>query len=200
MPISKKKGKPLKKHQRQGIVGRYDPKTGRGVKEGPKLFGVGPPVYYDYSRAYPVPKPGGISDSTDVISSKLATLESSNYVPQQPNTNQWTPEERMLQEKLRNDLARQEKKGKSGYDKMGYPNKAAWHLTKENSETMKKAAPKQQKKGGSTSSKQMIKRADGSYSQRGLWDNIRANKGSGRKPTAEMLKQERKIKAKSKKK
>lgn len=33
-----------------------------------------------------------------------------------------------------------------------------------------------------------------------LWNNIRANKGSGRKPTAEMLKQERKIKAKSKKK
>jgi hypothetical protein len=45
----------------------------------------------------------------------------------------------------------------------------------------------------------MIKRADGSYSKRGLWDNIRANKGSGKKPTAEMLKQERKIKAKSKK-
>jgi len=39
----------------------------------------------------------------------------------------------------------------------------------------------------------MIKRADGSYSKRGLWDNIRANKGSGKKPTAEMLKQERKI-------
>jgi hypothetical protein len=45
----------------------------------------------------------------------------------------------------------------------------------------------------------MLKRADGSYSKRGLWDNIRANKGSGKKPTAEMLKQERKIKAKSKK-
>ena len=41
---------------------------------------------------------------------------------------------------------------------------------------------------------QMIKRADGSYSKRGLWDNIRANKGSGKKPTKEMLKQERKIK------
>lgn len=47
--------------------------------------------------------------------------------------------------------------------------------------------------------KQMIKRADGSYSQRGLWDNIRANKGSGKKPTAAMLKQEKKIKAKTKK-
>lgn len=44
---------------------------------------------------------------------------------------------------------------------------------------------------------QMIKRADGSYSRRGLWDNIRANKGSGKKPTKEMLEQERKIKAKA---
>ena len=41
----------------------------------------------------------------------------------------------------------------------------------------------------------MLKRKDGSYSQRGLWDNIRAAKGSGKKPTAEMLKQEKKIKA-----
>jgi hypothetical protein len=41
----------------------------------------------------------------------------------------------------------------------------------------------------------MIKRADGSYSKRGLWDNIRANKGSGKAPTKEMLKQEKKIKA-----
>ena len=52
---------------------------------------------------------------------------------------------------------------------------------------------------GIGSSKKMIKRADGSYSQRGLWDNIRANKGSGKKPTSEMLKQEKKIKSKSKK-
>ena len=52
-----------------------------------------------------------------------------------------------------------------------------------------------QKSGGKT----MLKRADGSYSKRGLWDNIRAAKGSGKKPTAAMLKQERKIKAKSKK-
>lgn len=49
-------------------------------------------------------------------------------------------------------------------------------------------------------SKQMLKRADGSTSQRGLWDNIRANKDSGKKPSAEMLKQEKKIKAKSVKK
>jgi hypothetical protein len=44
----------------------------------------------------------------------------------------------------------------------------------------------------------MLKRADGSYSKRGLWDNIRANRGSGKKPTAAMLKQERKIKSKTK--
>lgn len=30
-----------------------------------------------------------------------------------------------------------------------------------------------------------------------LWNNIRANKGSGKKPTAEMLKQERKINGKN---
>tara|TARA_R100000935_G_scaffold34040_1_gene54592 strand:- start:26856 stop:30140 length:3285 start_codon:yes stop_codon:yes gene_type:complete len=42
--------------------------------------------------------------------------------------------------------------------------------------------------------KEMIKRADGSYSQRGMWDNIRANKGSGKKPTAEMLAEGRKLK------
>ncbi len=48
--------------------------------------------------------------------------------------------------------------------------------------------------------KQMIKRKDGSVSQQGLWDNIRANKGSGKKPTKAMLQQERKIKAQTKKK
>jgi hypothetical protein len=45
----------------------------------------------------------------------------------------------------------------------------------------------------------MLKRKDGSMSKRGLWDNIRAAKGSGKKPTAAMLKQEKKIKAKTKK-
>lgn len=48
--------------------------------------------------------------------------------------------------------------------------------------------------------KKMIKRKDGSVSQQGLWDSIRANKGSGKKPTSQMLKQEKKIKAKEKKK
>lgn len=44
--------------------------------------------------------------------------------------------------------------------------------------------------------KTMLKRKDGSYSQRGMWDNIRDAKGSGKKPTKEMLKQDRKIKRK----
>jgi len=48
--------------------------------------------------------------------------------------------------------------------------------------------------------KQMLKRKDGSVSPRGLWDNIRANKGSGKKPTAAMLKQEKVIKSQTKKK
>lgn len=51
-------------------------------------------------------------------------------------------------------------------------------------------------KGSTLKSGGMIKRADGSMSRRGLWDNIRANKGSGKKPTAAMLKQEKKIKSK----
>ncbi len=58
-------------------------------------------------------------------------------------------------------------------------------------------AVRKAKKGGK---KKMIRRKDGSYSQRGLWDNIRANRGSGKKPTKAMLKQEKKIKAKTKKK
>ena len=46
--------------------------------------------------------------------------------------------------------------------------------------------------------KDLIKRKDGSYSKRGLWDNIRAAAGSSKKPTKEMLKQEKKIKSKEK--
>ncbi len=60
------------------------------------------------------------------------------------------------------------------------------------------AKPKAKVKPKAKNGKQMLKRADGSYSQRGLWDNIRAAKGSGKKPTAAMLKQERKIKSKTK--
>ena len=61
------------------------------------------------------------------------------------------------------------------------------------SDSLRTVKPVIKKNGG------MIKRADGSMSRRGLWDNIRANKGSGKKPTKQMLVQEKKIKAKSKK-
>ena len=60
-------------------------------------------------------------------------------------------------------------------------------------DSLRTVKPVVRKNGG------MLKRADGSYSKRGLWDNIRANKGSGKKPTKQMLVQEKKIKAKSKK-
>jgi len=46
--------------------------------------------------------------------------------------------------------------------------------------------------------KKLIKRKDGSRSSKGLWDNIRKNKGSGKKPTKAMLSQEKKIKESSK--
>ena len=46
---------------------------------------------------------------------------------------------------------------------------------------------------------ELLKRKDGSSSRRGLWDNIRDNAGSGKKPTKAMLKEEKKIKAKTKK-
>lgn len=51
------------------------------------------------------------------------------------------------------------------------------------------------KKLGYAEGGELIRRADGSYSRRGLWDNIRANRGSGKEPTKEMLEQERKINA-----
>ena len=91
--------------------------------------------------------------------------------------------------KLGEDIDRQELKGKPGYDANGYP--------------LKKGVKKSSGVSGDFANgtknikfkkKPMMKRADGSTSQRGLYDNIRANKGSGKKPTPEMLKQEKKIK------
>ena len=46
---------------------------------------------------------------------------------------------------------------------------------------------------------ELLKRKDGSTSRRGLWDNIRENKGSGKKPTKAMLSEAKKIKTKTKK-
>ena len=80
----------------------------------------------------------------------------------------------------------------------------------EGQNAVKKAAPKKKMMGGgkltkAKSGKDMLKRADGSVSQRGLWDNLRnkaaKNKASGAKPKAPskaMLSQEKKIKAKGK--
>ena len=103
---------------------------------------------------------------------------------------------------------------KSGFQKVmsgkaeNFPNRAEKYGQGE--AALRKSTPKKSGKlknlnifsdGGSTKKAKngMLKRADGSYSKRGLWDNIRAAKGSGKKPTAAMLKQEKKIKAKTKK-
>ena len=68
------------------------------------------------------------------------------------------------------------------------------------SDSLRTVKPVIKKNGG------LIKRADGSMSKRGLWDNLRSkaaqNKKTGAKPkapTKQMLVQEKKIKAKSKK-
>ena len=93
----------------------------------------------------------------------------------------------------------------TAYEAGGDPHKRM--LRKQNRQTRRaqrqyeRASKKANRKGISPYREggEMIKRADGSYSQRGLWDNIRANKGSGKKPTKEMLEQEKKIKAEEKK-
>ncbi|MEY2869414.1 MAG: hypothetical protein RIR01_1905 [Bacteroidota bacterium] len=66
-------------------------------------------------------------------------------------------------------------------------------------EILEKLAPEAEENEMEKNKGGMLKRADGSYSKRGLWDNIRENAGSGKKPTPEMLKQEEKIKAELKK-
>jgi len=75
-------------------------------------------------------------------------------------------------------------------------------------EENRKAKLPRQKNGGPVKKAKagaMIKRADGSYSRRGLWDNLRSkaaqNKKTGAKPkapTKAMLTQEKRIKAKGK--
>jgi len=93
---------------------------------------------------------------------------------------------------FQNQEQQKEAKVQAYADKMGVPvltpNSQAEEQMANESQEMGEEMP-MARMGG------MIKRADGSYSKRGLWDNIRANKGSGKKPTPEMLKQEAKIKA-----
>ena len=59
--------------------------------------------------------------------------------------------------------------------------------------TAPKSGIRSNKSGQTPPKKEMIKRKDGSVSQRGLWDNVRANIGSGKKPTKSMLKEGEKI-------
>jgi hypothetical protein len=59
--------------------------------------------------------------------------------------------------------------------------------------TALKSGVRSNKPGQTPPKKEMIKRKDGSVSQRGLWDNVRANIGSGKKPTKSMLKEGKKI-------
>ena len=106
-------------------------------------------------------------------------------------SNSYTPNQQMMYSKTGGDI--------------GDPHKRM--LKKQNRQTRKaqrayeRASKKANRKGISPYKEggEMIKRADGSYSQRGLWDNIRANKGSDKEPTKEMLEQEKKIKAQEKK-
>ena len=64
--------------------------------------------------------------------------------------------------------------------------------------TAPKSGIKSNKSGQTPPKKEMMKRKDGSYSERGLWDNVRANKGSGKKPTKAMLSEAKKITKKKK--
>ena len=59
--------------------------------------------------------------------------------------------------------------------------------------TAPKSGVRSNKSGQTPPKKEMIKRKDGSVSQKGLWDNVRANTGSGKKPTKSMLKEGKKI-------
>ena len=123
-------------------------------------------------------------DSTTYFKNKVNEVSGKikKEIPNLPRFKSTDPDDNKRSQNMRNLVSekkkaisnqlRQSNKGKPGYDANGFPKK---------------------KDGG------MIKRADGSSSKRGLYDNIRANKGSGKKPTAAMLKQEKKIKAKAKK-
>ena len=132
------------------------------------------------------------ADSSDYFRAKLkdinnayATVNETSFVTKKDRQNQ----ERVVKDYdnesrgAMSDEFRQYNKGKPGFNANGFP------ITYKEASSSKK---KTMKAGG------MLKRADGSYSKRGLWDNIRAAKGSGKKPTAQMLKQEKKIKAKTK--
>jgi hypothetical protein len=118
---------------------------------------------------------------------KGSTLKSGGAIKKAQNSNV-IAKEFEDNEKIKDSiLAKNRKKNLDILDKM------STDFLKKKEDRMRSSTLLKKKAGG------MIKRADGSYSKRGLWDNIRANKGSGKKPTKQMLIQEKKIKAKSKK-
>jgi len=134
--------------------------------------------------------------SKEVSDRKLSKFDefAHKYLTSQPKV---LSKIRDAQDEAKDNFWRQGDKGDKGvifnYDKDG-------HFVGPKSTDKKMCGSKGMKyaegtKGIKFKKKEMIKRADGSYSQRGLYDNIRANKGSGKKPTPEMLKQEKKIKA-----
>lgn len=70
-----------------------------------------------------------------------------------------------------------------------------YDVFEDNEEGIEPSAPASNKEASInlTRLSKKIKRKDGTSSERGLWDNIRANKGSDKKPTKQMLEQAKKI-------
>jgi len=165
---------------KDGKVTKADVLVGRGVIPAKKMQ-MGTKATKDSTAYFKSKLNSELKKQSSIVRSLIPNKE----IPSEKTKSFLQSQKRSLE--AENNLTRQTNKGKSGYDKNGFP------LDK------KMCGSKGMKYAEGTKSikfkKPMMKRADGSYSQRGLYDNIRANKGSGKKPTPEMLKQEKKIKA-----
>jgi GH15 family glucan-1,4-alpha-glucosidase len=145
---------------------------------------VGPGVLRKGGKITPVPNGPLIKKKGPF---KGSTLKSGGAIKKAQNSNVIAKEFEDNEKKRDSILSKNRKKNLEILDKM------STDFLKKKEDRMRSSTLLKKKAGG------MIKRADGSYSKRGLWDNIRANKGSGKNPTKQMLVQEKKIKAKSKK-
>jgi hypothetical protein len=145
---------------------------------------VGPGVLRKGGKITPVPNGPLIKKKGPF---KGSTLKSGGAIKKAQNSNLIAKEFEDNEKRKDSILAKNRKKNLDILDKM------STDFLKKKEDRMRSSTLLKKKAGG------MIKRADGSYSKRGLWDNIRANKGSGKKTTKQMLIQEKKIKAKSKK-
>jgi GH15 family glucan-1,4-alpha-glucosidase len=145
---------------------------------------VGPGVLRKGGKITPVPNGPLIKKKGPF---KGSTLKSGGAIKKAQNSNVIAKEFEDNEKKRDSILSKNRKKNLEILDKL------STDFLKKKEDRMRSSTLLKKKAGG------MIKRADGSYSKRGLWDNIRANKGSGKKPTKQMLVQEKKIKAKSKK-